>query len=302
MNTADRSDSCTDNIMVQGTCSAAGKSVLVAGICRLLRRRNINAVPFKAQNMSLNSHVTDDGGEMGIGQLFQAEAAGVEPDVRMNPVLLKPRGEKGSQMIINGEPRKDLKAAEFHEYKPQLKSVIHEAYSQLAAEHEVVVLEGAGSPAEINMQDRDIANMGMARMVSAPVLLVGDIERGGVFASLYGTVELLPPEDRKRIKALIINKFHGRKELLNSGLDQLEEMMDIPFMGVLPYIDLALDDEDSLSQRLSSSPSGEEGRTDAQDCNERQLREKEYEKLADMLEEHLDLELLGDIIGRSDLN
>ena len=251
-----------DNVMVQGTCSSAGKSVLVAGICRILRRRNIKAVPFKAQNMALNSYVTEAGKEMGRAQVFQAEAAGVKPDVRMNPVLLKPSGEKGSQVIVRGEPREHMKAGEYYEYKPQLKSVVREAYQELAAEHEVVVIEGAGSPAEINLHDNDIVNMGMARMVDAPVLLVGVIERGGVFASLYGTVELLPTSDRERIKALIINKFRGSEELLEPGIDQLEDMLNIPFLGVLPYIDLALDDEDSLSERLITSRTSRGGKED----------------------------------------
>ncbi|SDM16818.1 cobyric acid synthase [Halarsenatibacter silvermanii] len=242
-----------DNIMVQGTGSSVGKSVLVAGICRLLKREGISAVPFKAQNMALNSFVTADGREMGRAQVFQAEAAGLDPDVRMNPVLLKPSGEKGSQIIVRGKPQENMKAGEYYEYKPQLKSVVNEAYRELAAKHDVVVIEGAGSPAEINLQKNDIVNMGMAEMVNAPVLLAGDIDRGGVFASLYGTVELLPEKHRKLVKALIINKFRGDKSLLEPGLRQLEDMLDIPFMGVLPYIELALDDEDSLSERLSSS-------------------------------------------------
>lgn len=242
-----------DNIMVQGTGSSVGKSVLVAGICRLLKREGISAVPFKAQNMALNSFVTADGREMGRAQVFQAEAAGLEPDVRMNPVLLKPSGEKGSQIIVRGKPQENMKAGEYYEYKPQLKSVVKEAYRELAAKHEVVVIEGAGSPAEINLQENDIVNMGMAEMVNAPVLLAGDIDRGGVFASLYGTVKLLPEKHRKLVKALIINKFRGDKSLLEPGLRQLEDMLDLPFMGVLPYIELALDDEDSLSERLSSS-------------------------------------------------
>lgn len=240
------------NIMVQGTASSAGKSVMVAGICRLLQRRGINAAPFKAQNMALNSYVTSDGKEMGRAQVFQAEAAGLEPRVNMNPVLLKPSGDKGSQIIINGEPEKHMKAGEYYEYKPRLQGIVKEAYEELAAEHDVIVLEGAGSPAEINLQENDIVNMGMAEMVSAPVILVGDIERGGVFASLYGTVKLLPEADKKRVKALIINKFRGDKELLKPGLEEIEEKLGIPFLGVLPYIDLALDDEDSLSERLQN--------------------------------------------------
>ena len=251
----------TKNLMIQGTASSAGKSVMVAGICRILQRQGLSAAPFKAQNMALNSYVTAEGKEMGRAQVFQAEAAGLEPDVSMNPVLLKPSGDKGSQVIVNGEPRKHMKAGAYYEFKPQLKGIVKRAYDQLASQHDVIVIEGAGSPAEINLQENDIVNMGMAEMVSAPVILVGDIERGGVFASLYGTVKLLPPEDQNRIKALLINKFRGDKKLLEPGLQELEEKLGIPFLGVLPYIELALDDEDSLSERLQNkvdAPKNEE--------------------------------------------
>jgi len=189
---------------------------------------------------------------MGRAQVFQAEAAGIEPRVAMNPVLLKPSGDEGSQVIVNGRPRENMTAEEYYAFKPRLKEIIREAYQELRAEYDVIVIEGAGSPAEINLQENDIVNMGLARMVDAPVLLAGDIDRGGVFAALYGTVKLLPPRDRQRIKALIINKFRGDKKLLEPGLKEMEEMLGIPFLGVLPYLELALDDEDSLSERLSA--------------------------------------------------
>ncbi len=239
------------NIMVQGTGSSVGKSVITAGLCRLFKQQGFKAVPFKSQNMALNSYVTEEGLEMGRAQVFQAEAAGIEPRVAMNPVLLKPSGDEGSQVIVNGRPRENMTAEKYYNFKPRLKEIIQEAYQKLKAEYDVIVIEGAGSPAEINLQENDIVNMGLARMVDAPVLLAGDIDRGGVFAALYGTVKLLPPRDRQRIKALIINKFRGDKKLLEPGLKEMEEMLGIPFLGVLPYLELALDDEDSLSERLS---------------------------------------------------
>ena len=239
------------NIMVQGTGSSVGKSVIAAGLCRLFKREGLKAVPFKSQNMALNSYVTSEGLEMGRAQVFQAEAAGIEPRVTMNPVLLKPSGEEGSQVIVNGKPRENMTAEKYYNFKPRLKEIIREAYQKLKEEYDVIVIEGAGSPAEINLQENDIVNMGLARMVDAPVLLAGDIDRGGVFAALYGTVKLLPERDRRRIKGLIINKFRGDKKLLEPGLKEMEEMLGIPFLGVLPYLELALDDEDSLSERLS---------------------------------------------------
>lgn len=241
------------NLMVQGTGSSVGKSVIVAGLCRLFKRQGLKAAPFKAQNMALNSYVTADGLEMGRAQVFQAEAAGIKPQVSMNPVLLKPSGEMGSQVILKGRPKDNMTAEEYYNFKPELKDIVKAEYEKLAEKFDVIVIEGAGSPAEINLQENDIVNMGFARMVEAPVLLAGDIDRGGVFASLYGTVELLPPADKKRVKALLINKFRGDKKLLQPGLKELEEMLGIPFLGVLPYQKMALDDEDSLSERLQSS-------------------------------------------------
>lgn len=206
------------SLMIQGTASDSGKSILVAGLCRIFHQDGLKVMPFKSQNMALNSYITLQGKEMGRAQVFQAEAAGVEPDVRMNPILLKPTSDRKSQVIFKGKVLCDMDAVEYHEYKPRLIEKISDLYQELVRENDVIVLEGAGSPAEINLNSRDIANMGMAKIADAPVLLVADIDKGGVFASIYGTVHLLEPEDRARIKGIIINKFRGDIALLDPGL------------------------------------------------------------------------------------
>lgn len=239
-------------IMVQGTMSGAGKSLLCAALCRIFAQDGLRAVPFKSQNMALNSFVTRDGLEMGRAQVVQAQAAGVEPDVRMNPILLKPSSDVGSQVIVNGEVRGQMAAAEYFRFKRQLIPDIMAAYNSLAEEADVIVIEGAGSPAEINLKSEDIVNMGLAEMVNAPVLLVGDIDRGGVFAQLYGTVELLEEKERARIKGFVINKFRGDVEILRPGLAMLEEKTHLPVLGVVPYLRVDIEDEDSLSQRLET--------------------------------------------------
>ncbi len=245
-------------IMVQGTMSNAGKSVLAAGLCRVFKQDGYRVAPFKSQNMALNSYVTADGLEMGRAQVMQAEAAGLAPDVRMNPVLLKPSSDTGSQVIVNGEILGDMDAKSYFQYKKDLMPRVMEAYSSLAAENDIIVLEGAGSPAEINLKEADIVNMGMAKAAGAPVLLAGDIDRGGVFAQLYGTVALMTPEEQSYIKGLVINKFRGDKKLLLPGLEMLEEKVHIPVVGVIPYMRLDLDDEDSLSERLTDRNEGKE--------------------------------------------
>ena len=237
-------------IMVQGTMSDAGKSVVCAALCRIFRQDGYRVAPFKSQNMALNSYITRDGLEMGRAQVMQAEAAEIEPDARMNPVLLKPSSDTGSQIIVLGKIRGQMSAMDYHHFKPQLAGEIMEAFRSLAEENDIIIIEGAGSPAEINLADNDVVNMGMARMANAPVLLVGDIDRGGVFAQLYGTVELVEPEDRERIEGLVINKFRGDPEILRPGLAMLEEKTGIPVLGVLPMLRVDLDDEDSLAPRL----------------------------------------------------
>ena len=240
-------------IMVQGTMSGAGKSLLCAALCRIFAQDGLRAVPFKSQNMALNSFVTKDGLEMGRAQVVQAQAAGVEPDVRMNPILLKPSSDVGSQVIVNGEVRGQMKASEYFRTKRQLVPDILKAYDSLAEEADVIVIEGAGSPAEINLKSEDIVNMGLAEMVDAPVLLVGDIDRGGVFAQLYGTVALLQPEERARVVGTVINKFRGDVELLRPGLAMLEEKTGVPVLGVVPYTRADIDDEDSLAPCLAQT-------------------------------------------------
>ena len=237
-------------IMVQGTMSGAGKSLLCAALCRIFAQDGWRVAPFKSQNMALNSFVTRDGLEMGRAQVVQAQAAGVEPDVRMNPILLKPSSDIGSQVIVNGEVRGQMPAAEYFRRKKQLIPDILAAYNSLAEDFDIIVIEGAGSPAEINLKADDIVNMGLAKLVDAPVLLVGDIDRGGVFAQLFGTVELLEPDERARIKGLIINKFRGDVGILRPGLAMLEEKTHLPVFGVVPYLKADIEDEDSLSDRL----------------------------------------------------
>ena len=242
-------------IMVQGTMSGAGKSLLCAALCRIFAQDGYRVAPFKSQNMALNSFVTRDGLEMGRAQVVQAQAAGIEPDVRMNPILLKPSSDVGSQVIVHGEVRGQMKAADYFRHKKELIPDILSAYHSLAQEVDVIVIEGAGSPAEINLKADDIVNMGLAKLVDAPVLLAGDIDRGGVFAQLYGTVELLEPEERARIRGLIINKFRGDVEILRPGLAMLEEKTHLPVLGVVPYLKVDIEDEDSLSERLDAKNS-----------------------------------------------
>ncbi|WP_367925410.1 cobyric acid synthase [uncultured Ruthenibacterium sp.] len=237
-------------IMVQGTMSGAGKSLLVTALCRIFRQDGWRVAPFKSQNMALNSYITKDGLEMGRAQVAQAEAAGLDADVRMNPVLLKPSSDTGSQLIVCGKVRGQYCASEYYKMKQTLIPEVLRAYHSLAQENDILVIEGAGSPAEINLRDGDFVNMGLAEMVDAPVILVGDIDRGGVFAQLYGTVALLAPEERKRIVGTVINKFRGDVELLRPGLSMLEEKTGVPVLGVVPYTQVDIDDEDSLSPRL----------------------------------------------------
>ena len=240
----------TKRIMVQGTMSGAGKSLLVTALCRIFRQDGLRAAPFKSQNMALNSFITRDGLEMGRAQAVQAMAAGLEPDVRMNPILLKPSSDTGSQLIVNGEVRGCYAARDYFRMKRSLIPDIMAAYESLAKENDVIVIEGAGSPAEINLREDDIVNMGLAELLNTPVLLVGDIDRGGVFAQLYGTVALLEPEERARVVGTVINKFRGDVSILRPGLSMLEEKTGVPVLGVIPYTHADIDDEDSLTERL----------------------------------------------------
>ena len=236
--------------MVQGTMSNAGKSLLAAGLCRIFKQDGYRVAPFKSQNMALNSFITEEGLEMGRAQVMQAEAAGIKPSVLMNPILLKPTNDVGSQVIVNGEVLGTMSARDYFKYKKKLVPDIMKAYDKLASENDIIVIEGAGSPAEINLKTEDIVNMGMAKMAKAPVLLVGDIDRGGVFAQLIGTVELLEEDEREMVKGLIINKFRGDKTILDPGVQMLEERSHIPVVGVAPYLDIQVEDEDSLTERF----------------------------------------------------
>jgi len=240
-------------IMIQGTTSNAGKSLITAGLCRVFSQDGYRVAPFKSQNMALNSYITEDGLEMGRAQVVQAEAAYKKPDVRMNPILLKPTSDKGSQVIVNGEVVGNMKAIDYYKNKTRYIPEIMKSYSSLAAENDIIVIEGAGSPAEINLKENDIVNMGMAKMANAPVLIVGDIDRGGVFASLYGTYMLQNETEKKHIKGNIINKFRGDVKILEPGLKMLENLIPVPTVGVVPYMNLKIDDEDSLSEVFTNS-------------------------------------------------
>ncbi|MDO4532801.1 MAG: cobyric acid synthase [Coriobacteriia bacterium] len=238
-------------IMIQGTMSGAGKSLLTAGLCRVFAQDGYKVAPFKSQNMALNSAITATGAEMGRAQVVQAEAAGVPPESAMNPILLKPTTDVGSQVIVNGHVLGTMSAREYFAFKHTLVPEIMRAYNDLASRFDIIVIEGAGSPAEVNLKDGDIVNMGMAKMAKSPVLLVGDIDRGGVFAQLLGTLMLLDDDERRLCKALVVNKFRGDKSILEPGLDILRERSGLPIAGVIPYAQLDIDDEDSLSDRLA---------------------------------------------------
>ena len=243
-------------IMVQGTMSNAGKSLLVAGLCRIFKQDGFRVAPFKSQNMALNSFITSEGLEMGRAQVMQAEAAGMTPMVCMNPILLKPTNHTGSQVIVNGEVLGNMSARDYFAFKKQLVPDIKKAFKKLEEYADIIVIEGAGSPAEINLKQNDIVNMGMAEMVDAPVLLVGDIDRGGVFAQLLGTLMLLEKKEKKRVKGLVINKFRGDKSILDPGIEMLEEKGNVPVVGVVPYMELSLEDEDSLTERFDRKSEG----------------------------------------------
>jgi len=243
-------------VMMQGTASSVGKSLLAAALCRVLYQDGYKVVPFKSQNMALNSFITDEGLEMGRAQVMQAEAANVKPHVLMNPILLKPSADTAAQVIIKGKVQGNMTAVSYHKYKPQLKEMLGEVFQELSKDYDVVVMEGAGSPAEINLMGNDVVNMGMAEIADAPVILIGDIDRGGVFASLYGTIHLLG-EHRKRVKGIIINKFRGDKKILEPGLKMLEDLTGVPVLGVVPYGDFNIEDEDSVTERFNRRVKGE---------------------------------------------
>ncbi|HJH29793.1 MAG TPA: cobyric acid synthase [Methanosarcinaceae archaeon] len=241
-----KSKKTAKHLLILGTASHVGKSAVVTAICKILSK-DYKVAPFKAQNMSLNSWITKDGKEIGIAQAIQAKAAGIEPTADMNPVLLKPKGDRMSQVIILGEPYADKTAGEYYDSIEMMHDILRGSLERLGSEYDIIVMEGAGGAAEINLYERDIVNIGTARLTDAPIILVGDIERGGVFASLYGTIELLPADVRANVRGFIINKFRGDPAILESGLQEIEERTGIPVLGVLPYFDIKIPSEDSVS-------------------------------------------------------
>jgi precorrin isomerase/dethiobiotin synthetase len=267
-------------IMIQGTMSNVGKTLITTGLCRVFKQDGLKAAPFKAQNMSSNAHVLPDGRQMSRAQAIQAEACGIEASALMNPVLLKPVSDKGSEVFVNGKSRGIMSASEFFEMRKSLVPDIKRAFDALAAENDVIVIEGAGSPAEINLNRDDIVNMGLARLLGAPVLLVGDINMGGVFAQITGTLDLLSEQERGMVKAVIINKFRGDIELLRPGLKMLEEKCGKRVAGVLPHLDLKIEPEDSLADVIT-------GKTDP----------REYDVLAAALRGNLDISFIYDILN-----
>ena len=276
------------NIMIQGTTSSAGKSLMCTALCRIFKEDGYRVCPFKSQNMSSKYYTTKEGYKMSTAQALQAKAAGIEPDSYMNPILLKPNSDRGSDVIIKGKLYKAMEALEYFDFKNSLKPMIREIYKELEKNYDILVLEGAGSPAEINLKQNDIVNMGMAEIADAPVLLVADIDRGGVFASLYGTVMLLEENEKRRIKGLIINKFRGDKRLLDPGIKMIEELLNIPVVGTIPFVPLELVDEDTLvdyEKKCNTLPQKEE---------EIQV---ELERLAKIVRGNMDMEYIYSLLN-----
>ena len=279
-------------LMVQGTASSVGKSVLVTALCRIFRQDGFRVAPFKSQNMTLNSFVTGGGEEMGQAQAVQAEAAGVEPNVDMNPILLKPEANSRSQVVVSGKPAMTVTAAEYCRRTSELLPVVEESLARLRSAYDIVVIEGGGSPAEVNIKENEIVNMRIAWLARAPVLLVGDIDKGGVFASLVGTLALLDEPERNSVKGFIINKFRGDIALLQPGLDYLEDYTSKPVVGVIPYYrDIFIPEEDSASGRNETRV--EDGLFDST----KHGRQQQYDKLADIVRHSLDLKLIYQICG-----
>lgn len=273
------------SIMIQGTGSSVGKSIICAALCRIFTQDGYNVNPFKSQNMSSIFHVTEDGYKIAIAQALQAYACKKKPSPVMNPVLLIPTADNKSQVILSGEFYKEMESVEYFLFKPQLKEKITSVYQKLSEESDIVVIEGAGSPAEINLKTEDFVNMGMAKIADAPVILVGDIDKGGVFASLAGTMLLLDEEERKKVKGVIINKFRGSYKLLEPGLRMLEDIIKVPVLGVVPYIQHNLPEEDSLGGRRSHL------------LVENIDDEKQLDLIADTVRNSLNIDKIYEILG-----
>lgn len=285
-------------IMVQGTASNVGKSVLCTALARIFYQDGFSVAPFKAQNITAYSYVTRDGREIGLAQAVQAEAACLEARAEMNPILLKPNRDNTAQVIVRGRPFKDMGAREYQsEYIPQALVVVKDCLERLRAQYEIVVIEGAGSPVEINLKDRDIANMKVAQLAQAPVLLVADIERGGVFASIVGTLELLPPAEVDRVAGIVINKFGWDRDILQPGLEYLEQRTGKPVLGVLPYRPLEIDPEDSLALEGATPGANPTRRYGKARATELHRRQQAYDTLAALVRKHMDLEAVYGIMG-----
>lgn len=276
------------NIMIMGTTSSAGKSLMCTGLCRIFKEDGFRVYPFKSQNMSSKYYLTNEGKKISTAQAMQAIAAGVEPSAKMNPILLIPNSNTGSMVVVNGYEKEHMEARKYFEYKTELKTMIYETYKEIERENDIVVIEGAGSPAEINLRQNDIVNMGMAKMADASVILVADIDRGGVFASLYGTVMLLEPDERARIKGLVINKFRGDKTLLDSGIEMIEKLLNIPVIGTIPFTHLELVDEDSLVDYEKKCNNIEQSIDEM---------EEELSKLSRVLRENIDMDYIYKLTG-----
>jgi len=276
------------NVMFQAVCSSAGKSTMTAALCRHLFRKGVKVAPFKAQNLSLNSFVTTGGGEIGISQAYQAWACDIEPSADMNPILLKPKGEGGMQVVLHGRPLKDIDQGSERMDMNELLHHISSSYQALNSDHDVIVIEGSGSPAEINLRGRDIANMATARMARSPVILIGDIDKGGVFAGLYGTYKLLGPQDRALVKGFMINRFRGDSSILGPGIERLESEMCCPCLGVMPYAKLRSPAEDSMEI-------GRQG-CDASGDDVRSVWLRSLDDFTDLFERSIDIDTLEMIV------
>jgi len=275
-------------IMIQGTTSSAGKSMTAMALCRIFSKDGYNVYPFKSQNMSREYSFTPDGKKISVAQAIQAVAAGKKPHVNMNPILLVPDTNTGSQVIVHGQEMGLMEAREYFQYRKTLKENIRETYEKIQNESDIVVIEGAGSPAEINLRQDDIVNMGMAEMADAPVLLVTDIDRGGAFAALYGTVMLLEPHERNRIKGMIINKFRGDKTLLDPGIEMIQKKLGIPVVGVVPYTIMDIADEDSIIEGKEKSEF---------DIEDIERLESEIEKFSQVVRDSLQMDYIYSLVG-----
>ena len=274
------------SIMVQGTMSSVGKSLLTTALCRVFRQDGYSVAPFKSQNMSNNAYTTESGLEMSKAQAIQAEAAGIAPDALMNPILLKAVTDTGSEVIVNGKSRGHMRAAEYIKFKKTLTPDILDAFETLSSKHDIIVIEGAGSPAEINLKANDAVNMGLAKMTDSPVLLVGDIDCGGVFAQIVGTLILLEDDERARVKGVIVNKFRGDIEIFRSGIAMLEEKSGKPVVGVMPWLRVDIEDEDSFIRSGTAKTASDSA----------SYRASQYDILAAAAREYLNLQFIYDIM------